>query len=71
MRSSRASFPVLPATVARLLYRRQPLPSMTTVTSNDAINVTIYNCRIRTASGKEDGHILLKAHVDADAHLPT
>jgi hypothetical protein len=43
---SRASFLVLPATVAGLLCQHHSLLSVTTVTSNDATKVTIYNCRI-------------------------
>jgi len=38
---------VLPATVAMLLCQHHSLLSVTTVTSNDAIKVTIYNCRNR------------------------
>jgi hypothetical protein len=36
---------VLPATVAMLLRQHHSLLSVITVTSNDAIKVTIYNCR--------------------------
>jgi hypothetical protein len=42
---SRASFLALPATVTGLLCQHHSLLSVTTVTSNDATKVTIYNCR--------------------------
>jgi hypothetical protein len=54
---SRASFPVLPATVAMLLCQHHSLLSVTTVTSNDAIKVTIYNCR-KGACGHPIGKML-------------
>ena len=43
-------------------------PRRPAMTRNNAIQVTIYNCRIRTAFGKEGGYIPLKALVVVGAH---